>query len=75
MAAQNYTLVFTDTGDSGTGPYTATMYLNPTTAAAGGTQTTLTYAPGAYGLQDIAYFYIRRMCDSNAQFWDTDPLN
>lgn len=75
MAKQNYTLVFSDGGDSGTGPYTLTMFTNPTTAAAGGTQTTLTYAPGAYTLKDIANRYLERMTNLNAAFWDVDPEN
>lgn len=75
MAKQNYTLVLTDGGDGGVGPYSATMFLNPTTAAAGGTQTTITYAPGAFTLKDIANRYLERMTNANAQLFDTDTEN
>lgn len=75
MAKQNYTLVLSDSTDGGVGPYTATMFLNPTTAAAGGTQTTITYAPGAYTLKDIAVRYLERMTNANAQFFDVDTEN
>lgn len=37
MAALNYTIKLTDTGDNGSGPYTAVVFKNPTTDASGGT--------------------------------------
>ena len=75
MAARNYTFKFTDQGDGGSGPYVGTMFLNPTTDASGGTQTTLTYAPGAYTLKDLINRYAERATDLNAQVWDVDPEN
>lgn len=37
MAALNFSLNLTETGDSGSGPYTVVLIQNPTTAASGGT--------------------------------------
>jgi len=75
MAARNYTLILTDTGDQGTGPYTATAQLNPTTAASGGTAINITFNPGAYTLKDIANRYLERFTDLNANIWNLDPEN
>ncbi len=81
MAAQNYTIVLTDTGDKGSGPYTATMFLNPTTAASGGTQTTITLTQNGgfggtnYTVKDIVKLYAHRIANLNAAFWDVDPEN
>lgn len=43
MAAKHFTLKFTDLTDNGAGPYSATVFLNPSTDASGGT-TVATYA-------------------------------
>ena len=86
MAAQNYVIVPTDTGDSGTGPYTATMFQTPTTTPTttliGGTQITIslptgTFPPstGPYGVLDMLQLYGRRIANNNAGIWDIDPLN
>ena len=37
MSAINFALNITETGDSGSGPYTVVLLENPTTAASGGT--------------------------------------
>lgn len=37
MAAINFNVAFTDTGDNGSGPYTMVVRQDPTTAASGGT--------------------------------------
>lgn len=37
MAALNFSILLTDTGDSGSGPYTMSVRSNPTTDPAGGT--------------------------------------
>lgn len=41
MAAINFSMNFTDTGNNGSGPYTVQLFKNPTTSASGGTAVTV----------------------------------
>lgn len=74
MAAQNYQVNFTDTGDSGNGPYTAVLILNGTPASGGTTKLTVT-ANTALGLGDVSNRIMERMRNLNAAFYDQDSEN
>lgn len=74
MAAQNYQINLTDTGDSGNGPYTGVLILNGTAASGGTTKLTVT-ASTALGLGDVLNRIMERARNLNAAFYDQDSEN
>lgn len=68
MAAKNYSINLTDTGDSGSGPYTGVLIENPSTVASGGTTRLTVTASTSLGLGDVINRLMERARDLNAGY-------
>lgn len=79
MAALTYSINFVDGGDSGSGPYTLTLFKNPTTLASGGTAITLAQSNPAglnvYNIIELGSLAIKQIVDNIAIAVATDTNN